>query len=153
MRRVAIESGILSTLMVLALALRAAADDDKNKDLFALQLTNYLSYRTLNELSSVQFNIGSNLTEALEAPFVGMNTVKNIFNIGELFSGEEVKHGSYKGLSERRRYMTKMVPGMKQYFDLQNMNQTYDTYKFYNTKNFSLTPANLLWMNTIDKKD
>lgn len=153
MRRVAIESGILSTLMVVSLALRAAADDEENKDFFALQLSNYLTYRTLNELSSVQFNIGTNMFEAVESPFVGMNTIKNLYDIGELFSGEEVKHGSYRGMSKRQRYLTKMVPGMKQYFDLQNMNQTYDTYKFYNTKNFSLTPANVLWANTVDKRD
>ena len=139
--------------MILALALRTMADDDENKDLFGLQLANYLSFRTLNELSSVQFNIGSNLAETVESPFVGWNTVKNLGSIGEVLSGEEVKHGSYRGMTKRRRYMTKMVPGMKQYFDLKNMNQTYDTYKFYNTKNFSLTPANLLWANTIDKKD
>lgn len=153
MRRVAIESGALSTLMVLSLALRTAADDEDNKDLFALQMTNYLTFRTLNELSSVQFNIATNLTEAIESPFVGMSTIKNLFDVGELFSGEEVQQGNYRGLSERRRYITKMVPGMKQYFDLQNMNQTFDTYKFYNTKNFSMTPTNLLWMNTVDKKD
>lgn len=153
MRRVAIESGVLSTLMVLSLALRAAADDEDNEDLFALQLSNYLTYRTLNELSSVQFNISSNLFEAIESPFVGMNTIKNLYDIGEVFSGEEVKHGSYRGMSKRRRYITKMVPGMKQYFDLGDMNQTYETYKFYNTKNFSLTPANMLWANTVDKKD
>lgn len=153
MRRVAIESGMLSTLMILSIALRAAADDEDNEDVFGLQLANYLSYRTLNELSSVQFNIGSNMFEAIESPFVGMNTIKNLYDVGELFSGEEVKHGSYRGMSKRRRYITKMVPGMKQYFDLQNMNQTYDTYKFYNTKNFSLTPANVLWANTVDRKD
>jgi len=153
MRRVAIESGMLSTLMILSLALRAAADDEDNEDVFALQMANYLSYRTLNELSSVQFNISSNMFEAIESPFVGMNTVKNLYDIGELFSGEEVKHGSYRGMSKRQRYITKMVPGMKQYFDLSDMNQTYETYRFYNTKNFSLTPANILWAKTVDKKD
>lgn len=153
MRRVAIDSGVLASLMVLSVALRMAADDDENEDVFSLQLANYLTYRTLNEMSSTQFNIGGNLMEAIEAPFVGMNTVKNLFDVGEVFSGEEVKHGTYRGMSERSRYMTKMVPGMKQYFDLQNMHQTYDTYKFYNRKNFSLTPANLLWMNTVDSKD
>lgn len=153
MRRVAIETGIISTLMVLGLGLRAAAEDEDNKDLFALQLTNYLSYRTLNELSSVQFNIVSNFSEAIESPFVGWQTIKNIGSIGQTFSGEEVKYGTYRGMTERGRYLTKMVPGMKQYFDLSNMNETYDKYKFYNQSNFTLTPTNLLWMNTVDKKD
>jgi len=147
MRRVLVEASILTGLMALSLILRGFADDDDNEDLFALQMANYMTYRTINELSSVQLNISSNMVEAIESPFVGMNTVKNLWDAGELFSGEEVKHGSYRGMSKRQRYLTKMVPGMKQAFDLANMNQTYETYKFYNTKNFSLTPANLLWLN------
>jgi len=152
MRRVAIEMSALATLMVLGLILRYAAEDDENEDLFALQLTNYLTYRTMNELSSVQFNITSNLLEAVESPFVGWNTVKNIGDIAQVFSGEEVSSGTYKGMTERGRWLTKMVPGAKQYFDLQHMNKTYDTYRFYNRRNFVGTPANYLWLSTIDKK-
>lgn len=152
-KRVGIELGSLATLMVLGLALRAAAEDDENEDLFALQLANYLTYRTLNELSSVQFNIATNFSDTIESPFVGWSTVKNLTQIGDVFSGEEVKYGTYKGMTKRDKFFTKMVPGMKQVFDLQNMNQTYDTYRFYNQSNFSLTPVNLLWESTIDKKE
>jgi hypothetical protein len=150
MRRVALESGVLTSLMVLSLILRGFADDEDNEDMFALQMANYMTYRTINELSSVQGNIASNVWEAIESPFVGMTTIKNIFDVAQVFSGEEVKHGSYRGMSERQRWLTKMVPGAKQAFDLANMNQTYETYKFYNTKNFSLTPANMLWLNYQD---
>lgn len=150
MTRVLIESSVLTSIMILSLILRGFADDEDNEDMFALQMTNYLTYRTINELSSVQGNIGSNIWEAIDSPFVGMNTIKNFFDVAQVFSGEEVKHGSYRGMSERQRWITKMVPGMKQGFDLANMNQTYETYKFYNTKNFSLTPANMLWLNYQD---
>lgn len=152
-KRVGIELGALSTLMLLGLVLRTAAEDDDNEDLFALQLSNYLAYRTLNELSSVQFNIVTNFSDTIESPFVGWSTMKNLFDVGDLLSGEEVKYGTYRGMTEREKYITKMVPGMKQIFDLQNMHQTYDTYKFYNQSNFSLTPVNLLWDSTIDKKE
>jgi hypothetical protein len=150
MTRVLIESSVLTSIMILSLVLRGFADDDDNEDMFALQMTNYLVYRTINELSSVQGNVGSNIWEAIDSPFVGMNTIKNFFDVAQIFSGEEVKYGSYRGMSERQRWITKMVPGMKQGFDLANMNQTYETYKFYNTKNFSLTPANMLWLNYQD---
>ena len=153
MRRIAIEMGALASLMLLSVALRTAADDDDNEDIYSLQMANYLTYRTLNELSSVQFNIGSNVYETIDSPFVGMSIVSNMFSIGEVFDGDEVKHGSYRGMTKRSRYITKMVPGMKQYFDLQDMHRTYNTYKFYNQKNFNLTPVYGLWNRTVDKKD
>ena len=152
-KRVMVELGSLATLMMLGLMLRSAAEDDDNEDLFALQLSNYLMFRTLNELSSVQFNIATNFSDTIESPFVGWTTIKNLKNVGDVFSGEEVKYGSYRGMSERQKYFTKMVPGMKQIFDLQNMNQTYDTYKFYNESNFSLTPVNLLYLDRLVKEN
>jgi hypothetical protein len=150
MRRNMIEASSLSALMVLALGLRYAAEDDDNEDVFALQMTNYLMFRTINELSSVQLNIVSNFAEAVESPFVGWQTVKTLVDVGELTSTEEVSSGVYKGLTDRERYLIKLVPGAKQIFDLTDMNRTYDTYKFYNKRNFSATPAAMLWNRTID---
>lgn len=151
--RVGKELSVLASIMMLGMILRSAAEDDENEDLFALQLSNYLMYRTMNELSSTQFNIATNFSDTIESPFVGWSTIKNLTKVGDVFSGEEVKYGSYRGMSERGRFITKMVPGMKQYFDLQNMNQTYKTYKFYNQSNFSLTPINLMRINQLIEEE
>jgi len=150
MRRNMIEVSALSTLMLLAMGLRYAAEDDDNEDIFALQLTNYLAFRTINELSSVQLNIVSNFAEAVESPFVGWQTVKTLVDVGALADTNEISSGTYKGLTGRERHLIKLVPGAKQVFDLSQMNKTYETYKFYNLKNFSATPAAMLWNRTID---
>ena len=46
-----------------------------------------------------------------------------------------------------------MVPGAKQGFDMANMHQTYETYKFYNQKNIKWAPMYQLWAQTIDKPE
>lgn len=147
-KRVMIEMAVLNSLLILGYMLNRLADDDKNKELFALQLSNYLMLRTVNELSSSQLALGRNYSEIIDSPFVGWNTAKEMTNIMDVFSGEEVKYGNYRGMTESGRWLTKMIPGVKQIHDLQNINQTKNTYLFYNNNNFKYTPLGTLdWSN------
>lgn len=147
LKRVGIEMAMLSGLMTISFLLANAAEDDDNKDEFALQLTNYLTYRMVNELSSVQFGIGNNYTDIIESPFVGLQTVENLGEAlgGGIFDDEEVTRGRYKGYQKNEKLLIQLIPGAKQVFDVQNMNSTYDTYKFYNQRNIKLSPLGLLW--------
>jgi len=135
-KRVMVEIGVINTIILLSFMLNKLADDDDNKDLYALQAANYLMIRTLNEMSSSQLAIANNYSDVIDQPFVGWNTAKDLTNALDLFSSEEVKYGNYRGMSERERYITKMLPGAKQAFDLQNLNSTKNTYLYYNNSNF-----------------
>lgn len=135
-KRVMVEVGVINTVILLSFMLNKLADDDDNKDLYALQAGNYLMLRTLNEMSSSQLAIANNYSDVIDQPFVGWNTAKDLTNALDLFSSEEVKYGNYRGMSERERYITKMLPGAKQAFDLQNISNTKQTYLYYNNSNF-----------------
>ena len=151
MKRVGIEMSILNGLMLLGFILHGLADDDEFEDSYGIQGMSYLFNRTLNELSSAQTASVSEFAGVIESPFVGYHTVKNFTDVGDLFSGEEVKYGTYRGLSERERFITKMVPGIKQIFDLSSADRIKNmrnTYMFYNDSNFNYTPlGNLYWLS------
>jgi hypothetical protein len=153
MIRVGKEVGALSALMVLSLFLRMAAEDPENEDIWTLQMANYWTFRSLQEMASVQTALPGQAMDAVDSPFVGWGVVKNLLSAGDLFDSSEVQYGTYRGMTQRGKFLTRMVPGFKQYFDLRDMNQTYETYKFYNLKNFEYTPANLLWLYTIDAEE
>src|SRR5690606_36301644 len=144
MKRVFIEMGFFNSLLILGFLLNKVADDDENKDIFTLQALNYLTIRTLNEVSSSQLALGNNFSEIIDSPFVGWNTAKEMTNVLDLFDSEEVKYGNYRGLTKRSRWIVKMIPGIKQYHDLNNINQTKNTYLFYNRDNLRYTPLGML---------
>lgn len=144
MKRVMIEMSLFNSLFIIGFLLNKLADDDENKDLFTLQASNYLMMRTLNEMSSSQLALGRNYSEIIDSPFVGWSTIQEMTNVLDVFSGEEVKHGSYRGMTESRRFITKLLPGAKQIHDLQNLNQTKNTYFFFNRNNFKYTPLGTL---------
>lgn len=148
LKRVMLEMGIVNTFIIIGFMLNKLADDDDNKDVFTLQLSNYLLMRTINEMSSSQLAIAQNYSEIIDSPFVGWQTARDMTDILDVFSDEEVKYGNYRGMTESGRWITKMLPGAKQYHDLQNMNQTKNTYYFYNNKNFKPNALGMLdWKN------
>lgn len=154
MKRIGIEMSMLNGLMLIGFLLNGMADDDEYAETYGIQGLSYLFNRTMNEMSSAQLGSINNFSEVIESPFVGWNTVKTLTDAGDLFSGEQVKYGSYSGLSERQRFLTKLVPGAKQVYDLSdagNVNRMRSTYMFYNGANFNYAPlGNLYWLD--DKK-
>jgi hypothetical protein len=144
-----LEMSIINTFLIVGFLLNKLADDDDNKDVFTLQLSNYLLMRTINEMSSSQLAIAQNYSEIIDSPFVGWQTAKDMTDILDVFSDEEVKYGNYRGMSVRQRYITKLLPGAKQYHDLSNISQTRKTYLYYNNKNFKPNALGMLdWDDT-----
>lgn len=133
MKRVGIEMGILHLTLLTGLLIRAAADDGED-DPFALKFADLMFARLSNELSSTQLSIGKSGYEALETPFVGLDVLTSVGRVADLFDSEEIQNGTYRGLSKRERYLIKLTPGAKQWHDLNNLNQTANTYRFYNER-------------------
>jgi len=150
MKRIGIEMSMLNGLMLIGFLLNGMADDDEYAETYGIQGLSYLFNRTMNEMSSAQLGSVNNFSEVIESPFVGWNTVKTFTDVGDLFNGEQVKRGTYRGLSERQRFLTKLVPGAKQVYDLSDagrVKRMRSTYMFYNGANFNYTPlGNLYWL-------
>ena len=54
----------------------------------------------------------------------------------DLLNDEEIKHGSYRGMNKRERWLLKQTPGAKSMRDLTELTQTVNTYNFYNEKSY-----------------
>lgn len=150
MRRVALDSAFLAGLSAITYALMAYADDEPEN--YAAQLGSYLSLRVLNEQVSGQTGLGYQMYETLKAPFVGLNVVADTVNlpIDVAFGSETVKQGRYKGETERLRAIKKVVPGMKTIDDLFKLQNTRDTYYFYNSNNLKFQPISALLVAGLD---
>jgi len=149
-RRVVLDSTFLAGMSGIAYILLQAADDDESNP--ALQFTSYLALRVLNEQVSSQSGLPYQMYETLESPFVGLNVVKDTFNLfPQLATGSEIiKSGKYKGETERMRAVKKVVPGMKTIDDMNKLKQTRDTYYFYNSSNLKWSPISAMLVSALD---
>ena len=144
MKRVMIEMAFLQGIVGIAWLLGSMADDDKNKDLYSLQLTNYLWFRLANETTSNQIGIGNEFYSMISAPIVGAQTVKSIFSVGEYFNTDEIEKGRYIGYQKWQKQLMSVAPGYKSIIDLKEPKDAYNAYKHFNTATEQLNP--IMWL-------
>lgn len=149
--RVMIEFGILQGIIGIGWLLGAMADDDENKDLYALQLTNYLYYRLMNESTSAQTGVGGEFYNLVQSPIVGLDTVKSIFSIANYFDTDEIKTGRYAGMEKWQKQLMSTVPGVKSGYDIADPKGAYNTYKHFNNSVETYNPIYYL-LNTINEE-
>ena len=63
-----------------------------------------------------------------------MSYLKEAAKITDLASGDVIKRGSYKGMSERQRFLLKTIPSLKPTYSLFSLAQEKKTYDHYNSK-------------------
>ena len=134
LKRIGIEWAILQVTLLTGLLLSQIGGDED--DPYILKNLNLLNARLNNELNSVQTGIVGSAYETLKTPFVGLDTVTNLANVPDLLNDEEIKHGSYRGMNKRERWLLKQTPGAKSMRDLTELTQTVNTYNFYNEKSY-----------------
>src|SRR5690606_989832 len=100
---------------------------------------NLIMYRALNETVSSQYGIPNSFDDVINQPFVGMQTVKDVGQFYKLFNGEEVQRGVYKGFTERERWLFKVLPGANQARQLSDLQQTYQSYRYFNNSTTDMT--------------
>lgn len=97
-KRTLVELGTYVALLGLGLLVVGIADDDDNKDLWALQTASYIYIRTVNETGSMQSPMGLfNLIDVAETPFIALNNIKQMTQSNAL-SFEPVATGEYEGM-------------------------------------------------------
>lgn len=143
LRRVLLDSVWVMGLAGIAYALMAFTDDE-DEDNYALQLTSYLSLRVLNETASSSTALPLQFYEVLKSPFVGLNTLKDLVTlVPNAINSEPVKSGAFKGYTSFEKNLVEVLPGLNVVQDINNIQDTKDTYWFYNSSNVKWTPAAL----------
>lgn len=141
MKRIGKEIGAMGILATLGSLVFAMASDPDNEDIYALQMTSYLTTRLLNE-SSTAFtpSLLGDLNGVIESPLGVYDSGKEILKIHKLFDGDEITRGKYKGLNQREKWITKNALGVKGLYDIwgaDNVSQSEDTYRLYNEENIN----------------
>ena len=147
LRRIGKEIASMGILVSLGSLIFAMAADPDNEDIYALQMTSYLTTRLLNE-SGTAFtpSILTDLSDVIESPIVTYDAGKQLLQSYKLFDGDEITRGKYKGLSQRQKWITKNVLGVKGVYDIwsaDNVRQSEDTYRLYNIENINRSTLGL----------
>jgi hypothetical protein len=90
----------------------AEADDDD----YAIMLAAYIANRTFLEANA--FANPKEFAELVNKPFAGADNLQQIMGISDIFDGDEIKRGPYKGWSKRQQYMFKRTM-VKHLYELQ----------------------------------
>lgn len=147
-RTTGIITASMTVLLALAFMLKKLADDDDEKDNYALQLGNYLLLRNLNEVASSNIFVGNSLYESLQTPVSTLSTFKNLAKVLDVRDiGEEVKRGKYKGMDKYLSSFVKLTSAKNIYTlkDAETIKTTRVGYEFFNANQslyhiFSLLP-------------
>ena len=153
MKRIGKELAAMGILVTLGAIVFAMASDPDNEDIYALQMGSYLSLRLLNE-SAAAFTpaIVADLSSVIENPVVAYDSAKEMTQVWKVFDGDEIASGKYKGLSQRQRWITKNVIGVKGVYDIygaDNIRESEKTYRLYNEENIN---RSTLYLNALYKQ-
>lgn len=150
LRRVGKELAAMGILVALGSLVFAAASDPDNEDIYALQMTSYLTTRLLMESKSAFTPaLLEDVAGVIESPITVYDNGRQFTKIYQLFDGDEVKHGKYRGLTVRERWLTKNVIGVKGVYDTysaENIRQTESVYRKYNSEGLI---TNALGLNSL----
>lgn len=138
LRRTAAEISILTLMGIVGYLLFGMADDDEYEDNYGVQATAYFYQRLMNETSSMQaVGTVATLNETISSPIVGMQIVEGLFSASDLLSSDIVEQGSFKGQTERYKYLSKMSPmlsNINYLKDPKSLIQARKNYRLFNAK-------------------
>lgn len=136
LKRVSVEMGVLNVMFLMGLLFTGFADDDKNKDLYAVQLGAYLWERLVNETSSAQLGVTGELYSSFKEPVVGLQTTVDGLKFWNLFNTDIQDRGQYAGLQKNTIHLIKQIPGVKQAYTISTGETIYkqrQSYNYFNT--------------------
>lgn len=125
------EMSFLNILIGLTvLGIKELGDDDE--DSYAFKLANLFLMRTTTELASSNVALSKNMYDILSNATVGSNVVDMAFTAPDLFSSREVDRGRFRGMSERQRYLLRNTPGIKDLYNLYDIDENINSYRHFN---------------------
>lgn len=135
---------MLNLIAGLGLLLSKIADDEDNKDVFAIQAANYLMLRLTNETASVGVALPATYYEVVEASFVGLNVIPDVLSFGDIGSSKEINTGKWAGFSKNFRYWGRNTGMVREYANMVNIKRVKDQYLLNSGTFMYFTPAYLL---------
>ena len=131
-------TGAMTTVALgLAYLLKGLADDDDEKDNYALQFLAYMAIRNLNEVSSAGIGLPESYYESIKQPIMAASSLKTYSNIFKIWDiDDEIKHGKYKGMNKYAVNIMKATSLKNMYIftaDGSFVKETRDAYVHFNT--------------------
>lgn len=105
-RMTAMDIAKLIAMIGVALIVHGVADDDEE-----LEILSYLTNRMLLEVGA--FYNPTEYATVLTNPFTPLKYLEYTADFMDIFSGQEVERGPYKGYSQREKYILRMIPGVR----------------------------------------
>jgi hypothetical protein len=136
LKRIMTDLGVYMAMLGIGMLVAGMADDDDNKDLWALQFASYIYFRTTSEVGSTQAPTGVfGLVDVVQAPFIAINSVKEMMK-GKGWSFDEVNSGAYEGHSQLYKKLAKQT-WLRHYYevkDAETVKQKSDYYRLLNAE-------------------
>ena len=130
LKRAGMDLAVTTALATIALIAKQIADDDD--DDYVSEFIAYMTYRVAVETTSQSTGLPGQIYSFLQSPTAGLSQVNNLINIGDVFSGDVVKQGTYRDYTEREAWVYRSLPIMKEYFRLKEIDRSRQEYKKYN---------------------
>ena len=132
-KRALIEVGVSNALVVMALLLAKANDDDEDVSL-AMGYADYILTRVANEQLSTTAALPKQIDGFISSPLLAYQRAKEMtFDFVDVFIGDdEVTRGTYAGYTERGKYLMKNLPFLKEYTRLKDPIRARQTYSYFN---------------------
>lgn len=132
LKRIGVDLAFVNGLMLISMLLRGLADDDKDKDNYALQMANYMMYRWVTESHQAGLGMASNYLDVIQSPLQAFDSVKSVGDSMDFFSDEDKK---------RNKMFNKLVPFYGEITKFENPYEAFTAKKYFqeirgNTFNF-----------------
>lgn len=115
-QRTLYEIATVVAFSIIAVIINNLASDSDDDD-WAIQYAAYQVNRVLLELAVfVPPATFAELSAVLNSPVAATRQLDTLLDLFDIFSGKEIEAGTYKGLSERTRFLIKMTPILKPAF-------------------------------------
>lgn len=155
-KRVSIEMAFLQGVIAIGWMLAQIADDDDNKDLYSLQLSNYMFTRLSNETNSANLGVLGEFYNTVQAPIVGAQTLKSIFNLSDYYDiatnpTEKIERGRYAGNYKFEKKLIDLTPGYGSFVNLANPRDAVNSYNHFNTGVADFNPIVFLLNSQTEK--
>lgn len=131
LKRTLIEMGVANALVVLAVLIANSVDDDDDP-LWAVSYFNYILTRVATEQVSSTVALPRQIGEIIDNPIASAANFYDLFNVFDVFSSDQIQSGSYAGETLRYRWISKNIPGGREFGRLKDPQKALDTYNFYN---------------------
>lgn len=140
--RTGVEIAVVNGLFLIGrlLANMKSDEPDEDKDVVdeLVDLAYYFAYRSTNEIASSTVALLLQYVAKIKSPVVSLSTMGEIATSYEIFSGDIIERGKFKGHTESFRKINKLVPFVKDWNRLGNLDQAQKDYAHFNsdTENF-----------------